>query len=474
MTKNKILLVLLFTLVTFDLSQTNVNLYDSRPNLNDTFADRTDTLFAPWSKGDTPGASVIVIKDGRILLKRGYGLANLENKRPIEPDTAFLLGSVTKQFTAMAIMMLAERGKLRYESPLSKFFPEFPPYAQQITVRHLLNHTAGFPEYDDLFLDSGKLDKDYPRSAKTKPSSFEPTAKDALAILAHVKAPHFAVGEKWEYSNSGYVILAQIVEKVSGQSFSQFLQRNVFTPLGMTRSLLYDETRPKVQNVATSYTLKDGVYKDIDYTPQNAIYGEDNIYTTVEDIYKWDQALYTEKLVKTATLKQAFTPGKLNNGTITDYGFGWKVRKFLGLNAVEHGGSWLGFRTHILRFPDQHFTVVVLANLAQLGVDDFASKIGKIYLGDYMTLPVAIQLAPEVMQKYVGRYEIVPGFIAEVSLEKSLLWIKMPDATRWKLLPESETKYFLEGREEESLTFNQDQKGNVISLFAAGTTVRKL
>ena len=116
----------------------------------------------------------------------------------------------------------------------------------------------------------------------------------------------------------------------------------------------------------------------------------------------------------------------------------------------------------------------MLANLAQLGVDDFASKIGKIYLGDYMTLPVAIQLAPEVMQKYVGRYEIVPGFIAEVSLEKSLLWIKMPDATRWKLLPESETKYFLEGREEESLTFNQDQKGNVISLFAAGTTARKL
>ena len=472
MTRSRVPHILLFTLVTFVLSQTNQ--YASGANRTETFADRTDSLFAPWSKGDTPGASVIVIRDGQILLKKGYGLANVENKRPIGPDTAFLLGSVTKQFTAMAIMMLAERGKLRYESPLTEFFPEFPPYAQQITVRHLLNHTAGFPEYDDLFLESGKFDKDYPRSAKTKRSSFEPTAKDALSILANVKAPRFAAGEKWEYSNSGYVILAQIVEKVSRQSFSQFLQRNIFTPLGMTRSLLYDETRPKVQNVATSYSLKDGVYKDIDYTPQNAIYGEDNIYTTVEDIYKWDQALYTEKLVKSATLKQAFTPGKLNNGTTTEYGFGWRVRKFLGLNAVRHGGSWLGFRTHILRFPDQHFTVVVLANLAQLGVDDFASKISKIYLGDKMTLPVAIQLAPELMQKYVGRYEIVPGFIAEVSLEKSVLWIKMPDATRWKLLPESETKFFLGGREEENLTFNEDRKGNVISLLAGGTTARKL
>jgi len=474
MKKKQIVPALLLVLATFGLSYTNGSLYDSRPNLDDTFIDKVDRLFAPWSKGDSPGAAVIVIKDSQILLKKGYGLANLENKKPIEPDTAFLLASITKQFTAMAIMMLAERGNLRYENPLSKYFPEFPPYARQITIRHLLNHMAGFPEYDELFLESGKLDKDYPRSAKTKPSSFEPTAKDALAILAQVKAPRFAAGEKWEYSNSGYVILAQIVEKVSGQSFSQFLQQNIFTPLGMKRSLLYDETRPKIQNVATSYTLKDGVYKDIDYTPQNAIYGEDNIYTTVEDMYKWDQALYTEKLVKAVTLKEAFTAGRLNNGESAEYGFGWNVRKFFGLNTVAHSGSWIGFRTYIVRFPDQHFTVVVLANLAELGVRDFANKISKIYLGDKMTLPVAIQLASEVMLKYVGKYEMAPGFIAEVSLEKNHLWIKTPDGTRWKLLPESEAKFFLEGREEMSLIFNKDEKGNVISIFSSSITARKL
>lgn len=465
--------VLVLAFVTLALSRTDSQLVDPRRDSDKTTADKVDALLASWSKGDTPGAAVIVIKDGKVLLKKGYGLASLENKKPIDPDTAFLLGSVTKQFTTMAIMILAERRKLHYEDSLSKFFPEFPPYAQKITIRHLLQHTAGFPEYDNLFVKSGMIDKDWPRSAKSKPSSFEPTAKDALRMLIQVKEPRFAPGKEFEYSNSGYVILAQIVEKVSGQSFSQFLQQNIFQPLAMKRSLLYDETRPKVQNVATSYTLKNAFYKDIDYAPLNAIYGEDNIYTTVEDMYKWDQALYTERLVKAATLKEAFTPGKLNNGTATGYGFGWSVYQFLGLDALAHEGGWLGFRTHILRFPGQHFTVVVLANLAQLNAADFADKISKIYLADKLTFPVAIPLAPEVMRKYVGKYEIQPGWILKITLEKNTLWSKIEEKA--KLLPESETRFFVEGREERGLTFHKDEKGNVTSVTVWGSvTARKL
>jgi len=353
---------------------------DAPPAPAASLAEKVDRLMAPWSQGGTPGAALLVIREGQIVLKKGYGLANLESQKPITPDTAFLLGSVTKQFTAMAVMMLAERGKLKYDDPLSQFFPGFPPYARKITVRHLLHHTAGFPEYEDLFLEGGKLDKDYPRSAKTPRSKFEPTSKDALALLAQVKAPRFAPGEKHEYSNSGYVLLAQIIEKVSGQSFAQFLRQNIFQPLGMNRSLLYDETRPPVPNVATSYTLKDGVYRDIDYTPLNAIYGEDNIYSTLEDLYLWDQALYTEKLVKVATLQAAFTPGKLNDGQVIEYGFGWRVRKFLGIHAVGHGGSWVGFKTVILRFPEQHLTVVMLANVHLLDVGDLAFQISKLSL----------------------------------------------------------------------------------------------
>jgi CubicO group peptidase (beta-lactamase class C family) len=440
-----------------------------------TATEKVDILFAPWSKASTPGAAVVVIKDGKILVKKGYGLANLDSGRAITPDTAFLLASVTKQFTAMAIMMLAERGELHYEDTLSQFFPEFPMYAKQVTIRHLLNHLAGFPEYDDLFVESGKIDKDWPRSSRSKRSSFEPTAKDALAILAQVPQLRFSPGEKFEYSNSGYVILAQIVEKISGKRFSRFLNDEIFKPLRMNRSVLYDETRPEVKNVATSYSLKGGVYKDIDYTPQNAIYGEDNIYSTVEDLYKWDQALYTEKLVKRSSLRSAFTPGKLNNGTPTAYGFGWRIRDLLGVNEVSHTGSWLGFRNCIIRFPDQHFTVIVLSNLSQFDPARIAVKIAKIYLAGKMTFPRAIALAPGLIEEYVGRYEFAPGVIAEATNENGSLWLKVPGGEKLRLIAESKDAFFADGAEELTITFQRDEFGHIKGFGTpGGNSARRL
>jgi hypothetical protein len=243
----------------------------------------------------------------------------------------------------------------------------------------------------------------------------------------------------------------------------------------MNRSLLYDETRPRIQNVATSYTLKDGVYKDIDYTPLNAIYGEDNIYSTVEDMYKWDQALYTERLVKTSTLKEAFNPGRLNDGAPTANGFGWRVGNFLGLDRVWHGGSWLGFRNQIFRFPKQHFTVVILSNIAQLQPQIITSKISKIYLADKMTFPVAKPIDPRLLVDYVGKYEFAPGAIAEVTLEDGILWVKAPGEEKSKLLAESESVFFLEGREEVSLIFKRDGKGSVTGFTVRdGNSARRL
>ncbi|MFZ0918151.1 MAG: serine hydrolase domain-containing protein, partial [Candidatus Udaeobacter sp.] len=329
-------------------------------------AEQVDALFAPWSTGYTPGAAVIVIQNGKVLLKKSYGLADLETKQPITPDTAFRLASITKQFTAMGIMILADQKKLKFEDSLSKFFPEFPPYAQKITIRHLLNHTAGFPEFDRLWLQTGRIDCNWPRSSQTSPSCFEPDSRDTLDLLAGVRILRFTPGARYEYSNSGYVILGQIVEKVSGKSLAEFFKEKIFRPLGMRRSILDDETRPELWNVATSYECEGDVYKDIGYTPLNLIYGEDNIFSTVEDMYKWDQALYTEKLVKAATFREATTPGKLNNKTSIPYGFGWGLGKVLGLDAMYHSGEWAGFRNNILRFPSEHFTVVILSNVNEL------------------------------------------------------------------------------------------------------------
>ena len=177
------------------------------------------------------------------------------------------------------------------------------------------------------------------------------------------------------YSNSGYVILAQIVEKVSGERFSTFLKENIFYPLGMNRTVLYDETRPAVSNVATSYTLEKGAFRDIDYTPLNFIYGEDNIYTTVQDMARWAPALSTTKLVSEATLKEAFTPGKPKNGT-SDYGFGWVIKA----DQAYHAGAWVGFTTAIVRFREQHLTVVVLANSTEFKTMRIAREISEVYL----------------------------------------------------------------------------------------------
>ena len=334
----------------------------------------------PWSGTGTPGAAVLVIRNGRVVHAKGYGMASLANQTPITPDTSFLLASVTKQFTAMAIMMLAGQGKLKYDDTLASFFPQFPAYAKGITVRHLLNHTAGFPEYDRLFQDAAMVRKeDYGLPRRPARGGFEPTVQDVLKILAKQTEPRFAAGSKFEYSNSGYVLLALIVEKISGQRFARFLEQKIFQPCGMKRSLLYDETRPAIRNAATSYRKESGGWVEVNYTPSNFVYGEDNIYTTIEDLYRWDQALEQHKLVPAATFEEAIKPGRLNDGSATAYGFGWNLGERGGSKAHSHGGSWLGFRTAILRIPGQRLTVAVLSNAAEFRSGSMVDQILKIY-----------------------------------------------------------------------------------------------
>ncbi|HNW35079.1 MAG TPA: serine hydrolase, partial [Candidatus Ozemobacteraceae bacterium] len=369
---------------------------------------------------------------------------------------------------------VVERGKAEYGQTLAEFFPAFPAYAKRVTIRHLLHHVAGFPEYDDLFLAAGMMDADFPRSAKTPRSRFEPTAKDALDILSRVPELRFAPGDRYEYSNSGYVLLAQIVERAAGQSFSRFLRENLFLPLGMERSLLYDETRPAVRNRATSYSWRDGAWAETDYAPQNAIYGEDNIYSTLDDLIAWDRALDTGNLVSSATLREAFTPGRLNDGSAVPYGYGWEIRDILGLRAVLHGGAWLGYRTFILRFPAQRFTVIILANLDRMPLEDLAVGIAKRGLEREMRFPVPVSLSREILIRYIGKYEIKPGHLVEVALEADGLWLRLPEGKRRKLVAESETTFFVEGSEEKRVVFTTDAGNAVRGFTAAGIRARKV
>lgn len=327
-------------------------------------AAQIDALFAPFTEGVQPGAAVMLVQDGRIVHQAGYGYADLERQVPIDHTTAFRLASVSKQFTAMAVMLLAEEGKLAYDDPVSRHLPALSPY-EGVTIRHLLTHTGGLPGYYDVIDTSGAM----------------PGNDDALALLATLGPTVFTPGERYEYSNPGYDVLASLVEAVSGLTFAEFMRDRVFVPLGMTGSVVHDHRLPAVPKRAIGYAPDgDGYTLDND-DPLNGIVGSGGIYTTLDDMYRWDQALYGEALVSRAAIEEAFTPMRLNDGTTIDYGFGWRLGEHDGHLRVRHGGSWVGFRTHIARCPDEQFTVVILSNRADFEAERLVDRITETWLG---------------------------------------------------------------------------------------------
>ncbi len=347
------------------------------------WSDRIDALFAPWSaQHGMPGAAVRVIEHGKVIHRGHYGLADLARKVPIDSKTSFLLASLTKSFTALAIQMLVEQGRLGYDHRLSEFFPAFPGYARDVSIRHLLQHTSGLREYSDLFIQEKKIsppddEKDpWPRSAGSAPSAWEPTAQEALTVLTRHDL-EFPPGEQRVYSNSGYVVLAQIVETLTGRSYPDVLSQWIFHRIGMWDSVVPVRDWRHVPRRANSYSWSQGKYRDVDYTPLNLVYGEDGIYATIEDMVRWDQVLYTADLVKQSTLDGAFRPGHLNNGTEIDSGYGW----FIGPDFVDHAGLWLGFRTYIRRYRSRRLAIIVLANCAELNAATMGNEIANILLG---------------------------------------------------------------------------------------------
>ena len=271
-----------------------------------------------YDRPDAPGISVIVIKDRMVLYKKAYGLADVEARVPNTTNTNFRLASVTKQFTAMAILILMERGKLSLESHLADFLPDFPAYGREITIRQLMNHTSGLPDYEALV----------PADQKEQLSD-----EDVLPILKQTTKGDFQPGSKFKYSNSGYVVLGLIAAKVSGKSFARCLEESIFEPLRMSSTVAYEPGISTVKNRAYGYTPSGKTFRRTDQDLTSAILGDGGIYSSVEDLYHWDQALNTTKLVRATTLKQAFSPGNFGNGQTSNYGFGWFVDTVGGIRS---------------------------------------------------------------------------------------------------------------------------------------------
>lgn len=294
-----------------------------------------------------PGVSVAVIKDGKPLYIKGYGFANVEHQVAVKPETIFQSGSVGKQFTATAIMILAEENKLALEDKITKYFPDAPDSWKDITVRHLLSHTSGMGDYPEDF----DYRKDY-------------TEDDFLKMIE--AAPlRFKTGEKWEYSNLGYVTLGILIGKVSGKHYGEFLKEKVFAPLGMTTARVISEA-DIIPNRASGYRLEKGELKNQRWvSPLLNTTADGALYLTAVDMAKWEAGLNSEKILKKSSLEQMWTPAKLNDGKVVGYGFGWEIEQIGDQRLVMHGGAWQGFKSFIIRFPKDKLTITVFANLAQ-------------------------------------------------------------------------------------------------------------
>jgi CubicO group peptidase (beta-lactamase class C family) len=332
-------------------------------------SEQIDALFASFTEGVRPGAAVMVIRDGEIVHSKGYGFADLEHKVPISPDSVFRLGSVSKQFTAMAIAMVADRGLLDYDEPVVKYVPGLS-FFKGVTIRHLLTHTSGLPDYYDEF--------------DASPWVVEgtiPSNSDTIAYLGTMGEPLFGPGERYEYSNPAYEVLTLIVEAVTGQTYADFMRQEVFTPLGMSDSVIHDHRRPDIQRRVLGYSGTDDGFELNDDDPLNGIVGSGSQFSSLKDFFYWDQALYGDSLVSESTRQQVFTRAKLNDGEEIDYGFGWRLDRYHDQRRIAHGGSWVGFRTAIARYPDIGLSVVVLMNYAEAEPEQLSDRVADIYLG---------------------------------------------------------------------------------------------
>jgi CubicO group peptidase (beta-lactamase class C family) len=339
-----------------------------------------DAVFASLKSGNAPGAAVLVVHDGKAVFRRGYGVADLRTLTPIDARTNFRLASFTKQFTAACIMLLERDGKLHYDDHLTDFFPEFPAYGKAITVRNLLNHTSGLPDYEELLM------KQYPDTVPEK----IPQIHDAgvLKILEQQSSGIFAPGSRWEYSNSGYAVLATIVEKVSGKSFGQFLRERIFTPLQMRDTVAYEKGKNEVVHRAYGHSKEKDGWRQTDQSPTSAVLGDGGIYSSLDDLEKWDRALREYTLLSAAEMEPALTPVRPTGGPAAapdgpsvSYGFGWFLGPYRGHKRMSHDGETIGFRTTIQRFPEDRLTIIVLANRVDINPEELALKVADLYLG---------------------------------------------------------------------------------------------
>jgi CubicO group peptidase (beta-lactamase class C family) len=353
-------------------------------------AKKIDAVFSGVTSPDAPGLAVLVRQNGRPVFERGYGVRDLRSKVKIDAHSNFRLASFTKQFTAMAIMLLVHDGKLRYDETLAETFPDFPAYGKSITIRNLLNHTSGLPDYEELM----------EAAEKSEGTIWTPEKQiqdaEVLELLKKEKSAKFTPGTSWSYSNSGYVVLGLIVAKVSGNTYGEFLRARIFSPLKMNHTIVFEKIDNKVSNRAFGHSKANDALKETDQSATSATLGDGGIYSNLEDLAKWDDALRNHTLLSEKEFQPALAPVILNDGSEPHwpkepnddnlhpgkpvaYGFGWFLDPYQGRQRMWHTGSTMGFRTVIQRFTEGDvLSVIILCNRTDLDAEKLALQIADL------------------------------------------------------------------------------------------------
>ncbi len=413
-------------------------------------ADRIDAMLAKAYPDSQPGAAVIVTKDGKPVFRNAYGMANLELGVPLQPDMVFRLGSITKQFTAAAILWLEQRGELSVDDPISKHLPDYPVHGHRITIEHLLTHTSGIFNYTAI---PGYMAEKVRQDMST----------DELVDAFKDQPMNFAPGERWSYSNSGYVLLGAIIEKVSGQSYADFVHKNIFEPLGMKQT--YYGGHQIIPKRVSGYQGSAASFRNANYLSMTQPHAAGSLLSTVDDLARWDRALYSEELLSHETMQRMTTPFVLNSGEKTSYGYGFQVGDLRGRRAIRHGGGIFGFRTSAIRLPDEKIYVAVLTNNSgsQPNPGFVATKVAAAALGDPFPEWKAVEVDSKTLSRYVGVYKINEDEQRVVTLENGRLYTQRTGGARQEALAASETTFFYRN----SLNyfeFERDAQGNATAM----------
>jgi len=398
--------------------------------------------------------SVLVAKDGKILLAKGYGLANAEHEIPNTPETKFRLGSITKQFTATAILILQDQGKLKVADLIGKYLSDAPKAWEKVTIHHLLTHTSGIPSYTD--------DASYMKSM-TKPETVE-----SMIARFKDKPLAFEPGSKFHYDNSGYFLLGAIIDKVSGKPYEAFLKEAIFEPLGMTNTG-YDRHATVLPKRASGYDrLGDGLV-NAPYLDMNQPYAAGSLYSTVGDLFKWDRALKVGKPVSKAAMAAMFTPFKDN------YAYGWAVGDHKGHKQIGHGGGINGFATDFERYPEDDVCVAVLCNVVPANPGKVSRDLAGIVFGETVALPkarVVAKVDPKIYDEYVGTYQLAPTFALTITREGDRLITQATGQQRIEIFPESEAKFFLKVVDAQLTFVKKDGKVTHVILHQNGRDMK--